>query len=221
MGGEPPPWFPDEFDWVVGCSYRGQTGGADVTPVRNVIANGMAARRASLEAGGFRVDLGRLRGVPLGCEETEWCIRVARHFAGSKVLQLSPAVLVHSVPAARTGVQRFLRHCYAEGLSKALVAAAVGSTAALASERRYVVRTLPAGVATRLARAARGDRWALAQAATIVAGLSAAVAGYVARHLLPRRGLGRVGGDQAITRHDGAVQHAWPLTSDRSARSHH
>ncbi len=199
-----PPWFPDEFDWVVGCSYRGQTAGADVTVVRNVIANGMAARRATLEAGGFRTDLGRLRAVPLGCEETEWCIRVARHFAGATVLQLSSAVLVHSVPDARTSVQRFLRHCYAEGLSKALVASSVGSTAALASERRYVARTLPSGFAKRLVQAAKGDRWALAQAAAIVAGLSVTIAGYIAGRVLPRHGLGGVGGDQANARHDDA-----------------
>ncbi len=205
-----PPWFPDEFDWVVGCSYRGQTAGADVTVVRNVIANGMAARRASLEAGGFRADLGRLRGVPLGCEETEWCIRVARHFAGTKVLQLSSAILVHSVPEARTSVQRFLRHCYAEGLSKALVASSVGSTVALASERRYVVRTLPSGFTNRLIQAARGDHWALAQAAAIIAGLAVTVAGYIAGRVLPRHGLGRVGGDRAIGRRDEA---------DRATRS--
>jgi hypothetical protein len=135
---------------------------------------------------------------------------VARHFAGTKVLQLSSAILVHSVPEARTSVQRFLRHCYAEGLSKALVASSVGSTVALASERRYVVRTLPSGFTNRLIQAARGDHWALAQAAAIIAGLAVTVAGYIAGRVLPRHGLGRVGGDRAIGRRDEA---------DRATRS--
>jgi GT2 family glycosyltransferase len=75
--GGRPGWFPPEFDWVVGCSYRGQPDERAV--VRNVIGANMSFRRApALDAGGFGEDLGRGAGaLPLGCEETELCIRLA------------------------------------------------------------------------------------------------------------------------------------------------
>ncbi|MDQ3889312.1 MAG: glycosyltransferase, partial [Actinomycetota bacterium] len=38
-----PPWFPPEFDWVVGCSYRGEAVGR--TAVRNPIGANMSFRR--------------------------------------------------------------------------------------------------------------------------------------------------------------------------------
>ena len=53
-----PSWFPEEFDWVVGCSYRGLP--VEATEVRNVLGCNMAFRRADLEAlGGFSPRLGR------------------------------------------------------------------------------------------------------------------------------------------------------------------
>ena len=63
-----PGWFPDEFGWVVGCSYRGLP--VTRAPVRNPIGCNMAFRRAALlEVGGFRDEVGpgrdaagRLRG---------------------------------------------------------------------------------------------------------------------------------------------------------------
>lgn len=173
-----PPWFPDEFGWVLGCSYPGQLASEDAGVVRNVYANGMAVRRRALEAGAFQTNLGRVGSVPLGCEETEWCIRVSRHFPSSKIVQVPSAVLDHFVPTARTSFRRFIRHCFAEGLSKAAVASLVGSNSALASERRYVSTTLRSGVLRRLVRAAHHDNAELRQAAAICVGLASTLLGY-------------------------------------------
>ncbi|HET7094259.1 MAG TPA: glycosyltransferase family 2 protein, partial [Thermomicrobiales bacterium] len=72
--GGRPAWFPDEFDWVVGCTYRGMPG--QTAPVRNLIGANMSFRRCVLEAvGGFRSGIGRIGALPVGCEETELCIR--------------------------------------------------------------------------------------------------------------------------------------------------
>ncbi|MDX6197452.1 MAG: hypothetical protein QOJ79_603, partial [Actinomycetota bacterium] len=79
----------------------------------------------------------------------------------------------------------FRRRCYAEGISKAVVAGLTGSDAALASERTYVRRTLPAGVARGLAAAVRGDVSGLVRAAAIVAGLVVTSAGYLRGRLAP------------------------------------
>ena len=72
-----PGWFPREFDWVVGCTH--QSVRSDPGPVRNFVGANMSFRRSELKrSGGFRCDLGRIGKVPLGCEETELCIRLSR-----------------------------------------------------------------------------------------------------------------------------------------------
>ncbi|WP_252396263.1 glycosyltransferase [Streptantibioticus parmotrematis] len=140
-----PPWFPPEFDWVVGCSYRGlpRTRGG----VRNLIGANMSFRRAHLlAAGGFRTDLGRVGTRPLGCEETELCLRVAARDPGSTLLYEPAAAVRHHVPAARTTRRYFRARCYAEGLSKAAVARLAGPRRALSSERAYLRSALPRAV---------------------------------------------------------------------------
>ena len=119
-----PSWFPPEFDWVVGCSYRGLPEGQ--APVRNPIGANMSFRRLAFDrAGGFRSDFGRLGTLPLGCEETEFSIRVRRVIPEAQILHVPGAVVDHFVSTDRTTVKYFLRRCVAEGLSKATVTAHV------------------------------------------------------------------------------------------------
>jgi glucosyl-dolichyl phosphate glucuronosyltransferase len=174
-----PSWFPAEFDWVVGCTYRGMPESRG--QVRNLLgANASFRREAFTLAGGFRDGIGRGPGKrPLGCEETEFCIRLSQQSPGSVFLFEDRAVVWHLVPADRCRFSYFWVRCYAEGLSKALVTASVGVGDGLASERRYTTRTLPAGVARALGALLRGDWSGLGQAGAIVAGLAAAAAGYV------------------------------------------
>ncbi|TMG34990.1 MAG: glycosyltransferase family 2 protein [Chloroflexi bacterium] len=172
-----PAWFPQEFDWVVGCSYRGLPESAG--EVRNMLGCNMSFRREVFEVvGGFQSGIGRIGTYPAGCEETELCIRARRAWP-ERFFLYDPQVRVsHQVPAGR-GTWRYYRtRCYAEGLSKALVAQSVGSTDGLASERRHALRTLPAAVAKDLAGVAlHGDVWGLGRAGAIVAGLGFATAG--------------------------------------------
>jgi GT2 family glycosyltransferase len=180
-----PAWLPSEFLWVVGCSYRGLP--AQRAEIRNPIGANMAFRRAVLErVGGFSDGIGRIGRTPLGCEETELSIR-AREATGGRIVQRPDAEVEHLVSDDRASWSYFRRRCWAEGLSKVAVARRVGSDAALASERSYVVRTLPGGVWTGLADAARGDRAGLARAGAILCGLAITAAGYV-RGRLSREG---------------------------------
>jgi glycosyltransferase involved in cell wall biosynthesis len=136
-----PAWLPEEFDWVIGCSYRGQP--TQTTPVRNFIGANMSFRRRSLlDVGGFTDGIGRVGRTPLGCEETELCIRLRQRLGGTLVYEPSARVL-HLVPPDRLTFRYFSRRCWHEGLSKALVTRSVGSDQGLATERRYVTRTLP------------------------------------------------------------------------------
>lgn len=179
-----PVWFPREFDWVVGCSYRGLP--ERPSPVRNFIGANMSFRRSELvAAGGFRTDLGRVGTRPLGCEETELCLRIAARRPAAVLLHEPAAAVRHRVPAARATWAYFVARCYAEGLSKAHVARLGGSRAALSSERAYLRSTVPRA----FVRALRPGRpGGLRTASALAGGVGVTVAGYVAgrvRHAEP------------------------------------
>jgi GT2 family glycosyltransferase len=183
-----PRWLPPEFDWVIGCSYTGQPSKA--SPVRNLIGCNMSFRRAVLDRiDGFDPTLGRVEGIPAGCEETELCIRIQQTYPGSVVLYEPAARVRHLMTEDRATWGYFRRRCYSEGRSKAVVARLVGSRAGLAAERAYTLRTLPSGFVRGL-REIRDDRAGLLRAAAILAGLLATTCGYVSAHT-PRAGRGR------------------------------
>lgn len=174
----PPRWLPPEFYWVVGCSYTGLP--THCTPVRNFIGANMSFRRSMFaEVGGFSAGIGRVGTRPLGCEETELCIRI-RQAHPDGVLVYDPDVAVqHKVPKARTSWTYFRSRCFAEGLSKAAVAELVGSHSALSTERTYVRRTLPAGVRAGLRSiASDGAAAGLGRSVAIFAGFLMTAAGY-------------------------------------------
>jgi GT2 family glycosyltransferase len=174
-----PAHFPSEFDWVVGCTYRGTPEAR--APVRNPVGANMSLRRAVFEeVGGFRSGIGRVGAVPVGCEETELCIRAGRRWPEGRILYEPRARVGHRVPAERTGWRYFRSRCFAEGRSKALVATLAGAEAALASERSYTARTLPAGIVRGVRDATRGDLAGIGRALLIVAGLAVTTTGYLA-----------------------------------------
>jgi glycosyltransferase involved in cell wall biosynthesis len=177
-----PRWLPSEFRWVVGCSYRGLP--EQRQPIRNPIGANMAFRRDAVErAGGFADGIGRVGSLPLGCEETELAIRASAVTKGM-IVQLPACVVDHRVSAERARLRYFCRRCYAEGLSKALVTQSVGSDRALASERGYVLRTLPHGVARSLGEFLRGDPYGMIRAGVIIGGLATTAAGYLRGRLV-------------------------------------
>jgi hypothetical protein len=128
---------------------------------------------------GFRADMGRTAsGRPLGCEETEFCIRLGQRSPDSVLTTEHRAVAWHYVPDSRCRFGYFVSRCFAEGMSKAQVARMVGSDDGLSAERGYTTRTLPRGVLKGIADSFRGDLAGLGRAGTIVAGLFVTVAGY-------------------------------------------
>jgi glucosyl-dolichyl phosphate glucuronosyltransferase len=172
-----PGWIPEEFLWVMGCSYRGIPPGDSV--VRNPIGANMSFRREVVtRVGGFASDLGRVGKTPLGCEETDLSIRAYSAFPGQTVRMVPEARVSHLVPEGRTTWRYFRSRCWSEGLSKAVMTGRVGSDDGLASERTYVTRTLPSGVAHGVADALRGRPEGLRRAGAIIAGLGLTVAGY-------------------------------------------
>jgi glucosyl-dolichyl phosphate glucuronosyltransferase len=75
-----------ELDWIVGCTYTGQP--TEQADVRNLMGCNMSFRREVFDrVGGFAEDIGRIGKNPLGCEETELCIRARQVYtaAGEKI----------------------------------------------------------------------------------------------------------------------------------------
>ncbi|MET9822997.1 glycosyltransferase family 2 protein [Streptomyces sp. NPDC006349] len=186
--GRRPDWFPEEFDWVVGCTYRGLPPGR--VRVRNVLGGNASFRREAFDAaGGFATGIGRDGDRrPLGCEETELCIRLSRARPDAVLLIDDRAVIHHRVPEAREHFGYFRTRTYAEGLSKALVARSVGAGRGLESERRYTTRVLPRGVLRGLGDAVLARPGGAGRAGAIVAGVLTAAGGYVVGSVRARRG---------------------------------
>lgn len=181
--GEKPGWFPEEFYWVLGCTHKGAP--ETTAPVRNLIACNMAVRREIFSDDAFRTDMGPQGRHALGCEETEFCIRVSQRRRGGIWLHKPSARVYHQVPVSRATWWYLLRRCGGEGRSKALVTKFTGARVGLASERTYVLRTLPRGVLRGVHDALLGrDKHGLGRAAAIVAGFSATATSYVSSSFL-------------------------------------
>jgi glucosyl-dolichyl phosphate glucuronosyltransferase len=175
--GNRPYWFPDEFLWVVGCTYKGMRPG----PVRNLIGAAMCIPRDVFSSvGGFNHRLGRSSGrLPMGCEETELCIRASAGFPGSAFVFDAKPCAFHLVGHERLTFGYFIRRCFAEGKSKAALAAVAPPSAALSTERRYVTTVLPGGVLRGMSAFFRGDIAGLGRASAIIGGFIATFVGYV------------------------------------------
>lgn len=180
-----PAWLPEEFYWVVGCSYRGMP--QTVQTIRNPIGANMAFRREVFETvGGFRSGIGRVGTWPVGCEETELCIRARQHWPWRTFLYQPQANIFHRVPGNRTSWSYFSARCYAEGFSKAVVTRYVGIKDSLASERTYTLRTLPHGVVRNLIDVLfHDDLTGLLRAGAIMVGLAVTIVGYFMGRIFP------------------------------------
>lgn len=184
-----PAWFPEEFCWIVGCSYRGMP---EVTvSVRNLIAANMSVRRdVFVDLGGFRGGYGNVKSATdrllsssrtgAGDEETELCIRAFQRWPGRKWIYEPRARVHHQVPASRSRWDYFVWRCVQEGLGKGELVRLVGLRDGLASEGTYVIRSLPHGVARGLIHSIRhGQVMGLLQSGAIACGLILTAGGFI------------------------------------------
>jgi GT2 family glycosyltransferase len=174
-----PAWFPAEFDWVVGCTYQGMP--RQTSQVRNLIGCNMSFRREAFDiAGGFHTQIGRIGKLPLGCEETEFCIRLSQLLPMSRLIFEPNAIVRHRVTSERGMWRYYVKRCYSEGISKVLVSREVGASNALASEKAYTFRTLPRGVLKGIADTCLSlDLAGIARAGAIILGLVITTTGYL------------------------------------------
>jgi glycosyltransferase involved in cell wall biosynthesis len=176
-----PTWFPEEFEWVVGCTYRGLP--ETVATVRNLIGCNMSFRREVLElTGGFQTGVGRIGKLSVGREddETELCIRSSQMIRGGKLLYDPKARVRHRVPPERASWRYLFQRCYSEGLSKAQLAHLVGASDGLSSEWHYTLRTLPQGMVRGFVDfMTMRDPGGFGRMVAILAGFSATAFGYI------------------------------------------
>jgi GT2 family glycosyltransferase len=178
-----PNWFPAEFNWVVGCSYVGLP--ESRSKVRNPIGAGLSARRSVLQAlGGFDHSMGRVSAadherVSGTADETELCIRATKLWPDRYWIYEPDARVHHVVPSSRLSWRFFVGRCQMEGRAKALLTRIAGSDQSLHSERAYVRRVLPAGIARELGLALKGDSAGLRRAGAILAGLTITAVTYL------------------------------------------
>ena len=140
-----PWWFAEELDWIVGCTYRGHP--QDKREVRNLIGCNMSFRRKVIESVGyFSTAVGRLNKLLLGCEETEYCVRVKQIYPNDKIVYDPRAIVYHKVAKQRGRIKYVINRSYGEGISKELVRKTFKENV-LASENNYLIyllqQTLP------------------------------------------------------------------------------
>jgi len=147
-----PAWFPEELNWIVGCSYKGLP--EHKASVRNPIGCNMSFRKSVLEkVGYFRGDVGRFGKRLLGSEETELSIRILEKIPNSRIIYAPSAVVHHKVGENRTGLKYLWKRSFYEGVSKALITnpKEISSTA-LSTEDQYLKYLLKIAIPSRLRR---------------------------------------------------------------------
>ncbi|WP_066928565.1 glycosyltransferase family 2 protein [Streptomyces sp. NBRC 110611] len=196
--GRRPGWFPEEFDWAVGCAYRGLPPGK--ARVRTVPEGNASFRRVAFDlVGGFPAGTGPDSGrLPAGHAQTELCLRITRELPDAVLLTDDRAVVHRRVRPARQRFGHFLGRAYAEGLARGLMAreAARGVRAldGPAAGRHYTTRVLPAALLRGVRDALRGRPGGAGRAGAVVAGAAAAAGGRLWGALRPVRRVSRHGG---------------------------
>jgi len=115
-----PGFFPEELNWLVGCSYTGLP--KSKADIRNPIGCNMSFRKDVFQAVGyFKDSIGRNTKSLISGEETDFSIRVLEKFLGSRIVYDPSAIVFHKVAKTRTSFRYLVRRSYFEGFSIALI----------------------------------------------------------------------------------------------------
>lgn len=145
-----PAWFPEELNWVVGCSYKGLP--ECRAYVRNPIGCNMSFRRDVFNmVGYFRSDVGRFGKKLLAGEEADFSIRVYKRISGAKIVFEPNAVVYHRINKNRLSLRYLLKRAFYEGVSKGLISYSTQlSSSVLSAEDQYLKYLLRVAVPSRL-----------------------------------------------------------------------
>jgi len=144
-----PAWFPDELDWIIGCSHKGRPQSKSL--VRNLIGCNMSFRRNVFEkVGYFEAALGRVGRKLAVSEETEFCLRILAEIPDSKIVYDPLAKIYHVVPKERAKITYVMKRSYYEGVAIAMLSKKLGQVRAQSDEREYLDRLVRFSIPSRL-----------------------------------------------------------------------
>jgi GT2 family glycosyltransferase len=171
-----PEWFPEELNWIVGCSYKGLP--ECKASVRNPIGCNMAFRKTVFgKVGYFRSDIGRFGKRLLASEETELSMRILEKISNSKIIYEPSAVVYHRVDKSRVNLKYLWKRSFYEGVSKALIISSKKNpSTALSTEDRYLKYLLRVAIPLRLKRIYKFEN--LCQLIILLFSLSAVFVGF-------------------------------------------
>lgn len=168
-------WFPEELDWIVGCSYKGLP--QCRASVRNPIGCNMSFRKNVFEkVGFFATHIGRFGKKLLAGEEPEFSLRVLKAFPGSKIIYDPTAVVFHHVPKGRASLRYAFVRSFYEGLSKAIITSKQHSMEDLSREDDYMKYVLGVTIPSKIKRLYKLEN--LCHLAAITASMSMVLAGF-------------------------------------------
>jgi GT2 family glycosyltransferase len=173
-----PGWFPAEFAWAVGTSFRGLP--TTRSSVRNVWSENMAVRKSDFDqVGGFRAGFTKVGDVSRP-DDTDLCVRMGKASPRATWIYVPDAVVDHDVGEERARFLFFLRRCYNEGRGKIELARGNDGRSNLTDEQNYLRRTITRGLADYLRRGVRErDLGEMRRAGAIVTGVAAAGCGAI------------------------------------------
>ena len=133
-----PEWFPEELNWVLGCTYKGFPNSKGI--VRNPIGCNMSFRKSALEkVGCFRSALGRFGEFLLSGEEPDVSLRIKKIMPDSKIINEPSAIVFHRIKQTRVNLKYVIKRSFFEGLSKSLISGSIfDKSKTLSAERDYL-----------------------------------------------------------------------------------
>lgn len=145
-----PTWFPEELDWIVGCSYDGLP--EKKTTIRNPIGCNMSFKREVFsKIGFFEKTVGRKAANLVSGEETDLSIRILQELPESRIVYVPSARVLHRVPRKRSRFTYVIKRSFYEGFSIALITNHVKSKRhVMAVESRYLNYLLRVSIPMRL-----------------------------------------------------------------------
>ncbi|MDD4877130.1 MAG: glycosyltransferase family 2 protein [Dehalococcoidales bacterium] len=180
--GKRPLWFPEELDWIVGCTYKGLP--TNKNEIRNVPGCNMAFRKnVCQEAGLFKSEFGRIGKMRGVAEESELCIRIKQMRKKGTIIYEYDSVIHHKVPSWRLNLKYLTQRSYDEGFYKNMInrVFAESDKKSLSTEDSYLRYLLFTSIPGRLRYFYRQN--SLLQMGAIIIGIAATGAGYLVGRL--------------------------------------
>jgi len=175
-----PQWFPEELNWIVGCSYKGLP--TRRSAVRNPLGCNMSFRKKVFtKVGYFRDDIGRFGTNLLSKEETELSMRVLEGIPEARIVYEPQAIVYHKVSGKRATFKYIWVRSFYEGVSNGLIDADSKHPRVTSVEASYLRYLIGVAIPRRLARVYKPK--SAAQLLVLALSMSAVFAGFFSSKL--------------------------------------